>query len=86
MGAKEEDGELDVGWLHSTVWDFINLPEGRVKQLQVIFIATNDKNPVKTFTVPRVCASSPSMELLGGCLHMHLSCEAGLVVTQWCIR
>lgn len=25
MGAKEEDGKLDVGWLHSTIWDFINL-------------------------------------------------------------
>lgn len=25
MGAKEEDGELDVGWLHRTIRDFINL-------------------------------------------------------------
>lgn len=27
MGAKEEDGKLDIGWLHSTVWDFIDLVE-----------------------------------------------------------
>lgn len=27
MGAKEENGQLDIGWLHSTVWDFIDLVE-----------------------------------------------------------
>lgn len=25
MSAKEEDGKFDVGWLHCTVWDFVDL-------------------------------------------------------------
>lgn len=27
MGAKEEDGKFDVGWLHCTIWDFVDLAE-----------------------------------------------------------
>lgn len=32
MSAKEEDGKFDVGWLHCTVWDFVNLAEIQGRQ------------------------------------------------------
>ena len=31
MSAKEEDGKLDVGWLHSTIRDLIDLVENLKK-------------------------------------------------------
>lgn len=54
MGAKEEDGKLDIGWLHSTVWHFIDLVEKKKKheekQIHSTSETTKSHHQVSTFT------------------------------------
>lgn len=61
MGAKEEDRKLDVGRLHSAVWDFIDLSERR-ERIQ-LFSRSHTKISVfdNLLHVSVVCVSNVSL-------------------------
>ena len=48
MGAKEENGQLDIGWLHSTIWDFIDLVQKSENKNRYLLAAiNNNKKKIK---------------------------------------
>lgn len=50
VGAKEEDGIFDIGWLDSTIGDLVNLQEKLQKQIHGygVEVTTSKSNAVRS--------------------------------------